>query len=193
MQKKHSWHNIFAIILISFILGACANATDEYCRRPCYVVIDNSKHLDATLATALNPMSPGIFCMIQKTQKSGADYYHCNNNQGLSSDIKWNAIDQKITSIVGMNNGIIVGFGNLDYPAIFYAYDRECPNCFNPDAIPVKSKPLTMNEKGHATCNVCKRVYDLNNRGFIISGETGVPLERYPATTSGPYGTLAVQ
>jgi len=193
MPRRHFLHNLLILALVSLLAGACINASDEYCRRPCYVVIDNSTHLDATLASSLNSMSPGIFCMIQKTQKGGASYYHCSNNQGLSSDILWDAKDQKVTSIVGMNNGIIIGFGNLDYPAIFYAYDRECPNCFDPDAVPVKSKPLTMNEKGHATCNVCKRVYDMNNRGYIISGETGKPLNRYPATTSGPYGVLAVQ
>lgn len=193
MQKKQFWHSLVAVVLTILCLTACANASDEYCRRPCYVVIDNSTHLDGTLASALNSTAPGVFCLIQKTQKGGANYYHCSNNQGISSDIQWTAVDQRVTSIVGMNNGIIVGFGNLDFPAIFYAYDRECPNCFDPDAIPVKSKPLTMDEQGHATCNVCHRVYDMNNRGYIISGESGEPMTRYPASTSGPYGTLAVQ
>ena len=193
MRKKHFLHRLSAFAIVLATLLACSNASDEFCRRPCYVIIDNSTHLDATLASAMNVMSPGIFCMIQKTQKGGATYYHVASNQAQSSDIQWNAKDQKVTSIVGMNNGIIVGFGNIDNPAVFYAYDRECPNCFDPDGIPVKSRPLTLNEKGHATCGVCARVYDMNNRGYVISGEGGKPLNRYPASTSGPYGVLAVQ
>ncbi len=193
MQKRNSFLSLFAIVLIVIGITACANAGSEYSRRPCYVVIDNSTRVDATLASAMNSLSPGIFCLIQKTMSGGATYYHCTNNQGLSSDIIWTAVDQRMTIIVGSNNGIIVGFGNLDNPAVFYAYDRECPNCFNPDGVPVKSRPLSMDEKGHATCGTCKRVYDMNNRGYIISGEQGDPLTRYTASTSGPYGTLAVQ
>ena len=193
MQRRNFFLSLATLLLVAFMLSGCKNAVDEYCRRPCYVVIDNSTHVDATLASAMSSVAPGIFCMIQETQKGGATYYHCTNNQGQSSDIPWTAIDQRMTIIVGLNNGIIVGFGNLDYPATFYAYDRECPNCFDPDAIPVKTKPLTMDEKGHATCNVCKRVYDLNNHGLLVSGEAGKTLNRYPASTTGPYGTLMVQ
>lgn len=193
MLKRHCFLNILAIALVAMGLSACSNALNEYSRRPCYVVIDNTTRVDATLASAMNALSPGIFCIIQKEVKGGASYYHCSNNQGLSSDILWTAIDQRKTIIIGENNGIIIGFGNLDFPAIFYAYDLECPNCFDPDGIPVKSRPLKMDEKGHATCNVCKRIYDMNNRGYIIQGDQGNPLTRYPASTTGPYGVLAVQ
>lgn len=178
--------------LLCFLLG-CTNISDEYCRRPCYVLIDNQLHNDATLASAMNPMAPGTFCTIQEKTQGGATYFNCHNNQGQESDIKWTAVYDRMTIIVGLNNGIIVGFGNLDSPAVFYAYDRECPNCFDPDGIPVRSRPLTTNEKGHATCGVCHRTYDLNNRGFIASGEPGKPLTRFPASTTGPYGVLSVR
>ena len=141
----------------------------------------------------MNPLAPGTFCTIQKTQQGGATFFHCHTNQGLDSDIRWTAVYDRMSIIIGLNKALIVGFGNLDTPAIFYAYDRECPNCFDPDAIPVRSKPLATDEKGHATCSVCHRVYDLNNRGYVISGEAGVPLTRFPAETTGPYGVLNVR
>ena len=172
---------------------ACSNVMDEYCRRPCYVVIDNSLHLDPSLAAAMNPISPGVFCTIKETLQGGAYYYAFATNTGLSSSVIMNAIELKVTRIVGMNNGVIVGYGNLDNPAIFYAYDLECPNCFDPDAVPVKSKALTIDDKGHASCKVCSRIYDLNNRGYIIQGESGNPLNRYPASTTGPFGNLVIQ
>lgn len=180
-------------MVVTVLLWGCGDAGFEYSHRPCYVVIDNSKHLDATLASAMNNMTPGIFCMIRLTQKNGASYYSFSSNQNMSSEVLLNAIETSMSRIVGLNNGIIVGFGNLDNPATFYAYDRECPNCFDPDAIPMKSRPLNIDYKGHATCSMCKRVYDMNNRGFIIEGDKGNPLTRFPAQTSGPYGTLAVQ
>lgn len=40
-----------------------------------------------------------------------------SNNQGLSSRQAKNAVDQKYTYVLGLNNGIIVGFGNLEDPA----------------------------------------------------------------------------
>jgi hypothetical protein len=85
-----------------------------------------------------------------------------------------------------------VGYGALSQPAVLYAFDRECPNCFDPAAIPLRSKPLSMSSSGIATCNVCKRQYDLNNNGFISAGEEGKRLTRYRATTTGPYGVLSV-
>ena len=103
-----------------------------------------------------------------------------------------NGIDARRTLILGYNNGIIVGYGSLNVPPIFYAYDRECPNCFDPNALPVKSKPLSVSTNGLATCKVCKRQYDLNNDGFVSSGDNGKRLTRYRANTTGPFGVLSV-
>jgi hypothetical protein len=191
MQKT----NFFLSILTCVALMSCKNAINEYSHRPCYIVVNNAEHQDATLASAMNPVSPGVFCMIRKTMSGGATMFSFSTNTGLSSTQVFNAKEQRMTFVFGLNDGVIVGYGNADYPATFYAYDRECPNCFDPDAVPVKSRPLTMDEKGHATCAVCHRVYDMNNRGYIISGETqnSLPLTRFPASTSGPFGVLVVQ
>ncbi|MCD8289798.1 MAG: hypothetical protein LUC26_07855 [Prevotella sp.] len=180
-------------LTVAALLSSCSDALTEYSDYPCRVVVDNSLFLDATLASAMNSVTPGVFCMIQKTMNGSAEQFSFSSNQGLSSSQVFTAKDQQMSLIFGMNNGIIVGYGNIDYPAVFYAYDRECPNCFDPNAIPVRSKPLTMETNGHATCAVCGRVYDMNNRGYVISGDNGDPLTRYPASTTGPYGTLVVQ
>ncbi len=179
--------------LVVLTLCACGNSGYEYSSYPCYVVVDNSLFLDPTLATAMNTLSPGVFCMIQKTMSGSAEQFSFSSNQGLSSTQVFTAKEQQMNLTFGMNNGIIVGFGNIDYPAIFYAYDRECPNCFDPEAIPVRSKPLSMESNGHATCAACGRVYDMNNRGYVIDGDNGDPLTRYPASTTGPFGVLVVQ
>ncbi len=175
------------------MLTSCGDAMFEYSSYPCYIVVDNSLFLDASLASAMNSTAPGIFCMVQKTMSGGAEQFSFSTNQGLSSTQTFTAKEQRLNLIFGMNNGVIVGFGNLDYPATFYAYDRECPNCFDPNAVPVRSKPLSMQSNGHATCAACGRTYDMNNRGYVIDGDDGDPLTRYPASTTGPYGVLTVQ
>ena len=85
---------------VLMLSAACSNAVDEYCRRPCYVVVDNSVHLDPTLASAMNPTTPGTFCTIQMTKKGEATFYHCHTNQGLDSDIRWTAVYDKMSVIV---------------------------------------------------------------------------------------------
>ena len=181
---------LFTALVILFT--GCGDASNEYTVGTCYLVIDNGVHQDATLGSAMNPNAPGIYCTIKKSVRNGATYFDFSNNAGANSSAIFNAIDNRRTLIVGMNNGIIVGYGTLNNPATFYAYDLECPNCFDPNAIPVKSKPLSVSTSGIATCNVCKRQYDLNNNGFVSSGEQGDKLTRYHASTTGPFGVLAV-
>ena len=57
------------------LLCACDGAENEYTIGQCYVVIDNSVHQDATLASAMNNMAPGTFCRVRQIMKGGAVYY----------------------------------------------------------------------------------------------------------------------
>ena len=177
--------------LLSLMLLSCT-ADNEYSSAACYLVIENNLHNDATLASAMNASSPGIFVTITKTTSSGATYFHFSSNQGGSSSSIFNAIDAKRILIIGMNGGLIVGFGNLSQPVTFYAYDRECPNCFDPNNIPMKSYPITVNSSGIGTCSKCGRKYDLNNGGIISSGDGGKKMTRYRCGTTGAYGVLSV-
>lgn len=183
------------LVLLAFcalLPTACGDAENEFTIGACYFVFDNSVHQDATLASAMNIMAPGTFCTITKTMRGGAQCFDFTNSAGQTSSKNLNAIDTKRTLILGYNDGIIVGFGTLNNPAIFYAFDRECPNCFNPNDIPIRSKPLSVSTNGQASCAVCHRQYDLNNDGFISSGDSGKRLTRYRAATTGPFGVLSV-
>ena len=176
----------------TIILGACGDTSSEYTIGKCFLIFDNSTHQDATLASAMNPNAPGIFCTITKSLKGGAPYLNFTNSAGNSSSALLNALDTKRTIILGYNEGIIVGYGAIGLPPTFYAFDRECPNCFDPNDIPMRSKPLSIDNSGIATCKACQRKYDLNNDGFVTSGADGKRLTRYHATTTGPFGVLAI-
>ena len=185
------------IIILSalFMLIACKDVIDyEYSNYHCNLTIDNSVHLDATLASSMNALSPGVFTTIKPLYRDGVYYFHFRNNQGLESKKQFNAIDERLQSNlrVGMSNGLIVGFGNLDTPAHFYAYDLQCPNCFDIDALPQRNYELTVTGTGIATCKTCYRSYNLNTGGNIVSGERGKTMTRYRASTTGPNGVLHV-
>lgn len=185
------------IIILSalFMLIACKDVIDyEYSNYHCNLTIDNSVHLDATLASSMNALSLGVFTTIKPLYRDGVYYFHFRNNQGLESKKQFNAIDERLQSNlrVGMSNGLIVGFGNLDTPAHFYAYDLQCPNCFDIDALPQRNYELTVTGTGIATCKICHRSYNLNTGGNIVSGERGKTMTRYRASTTGPNGVLHV-
>jgi len=179
-------------MLIGMVVASCGDAEYEYSSSRCYLIIDNSQHQDATLASAMNPMAPGVFCLISETMSGGATFFSFQSNLGTSSKTPENAYDQRRSLILGYNNGLIVGFGNLDVPPVFYAFDAECPNCFDPDAIPVRSKRLQMTDTGLAVCNTCKRQYNLNTGGNIVTGDGGKKLTRYRGATNGPFTVLSV-
>ncbi|MBO4659057.1 MAG: hypothetical protein J5637_05490 [Prevotella sp.] len=179
-------------LLCAMLCSSCGDTQNEYTIGACYFVVDNSIHQDATLASAMNVNAPGVFCTITKDIRNGANCFIFSNNTGQNSSSNLNALDSRRTLILGYNNGIIVGFGTLSSPATFYAFDRECPNCFDPQAIPMRSHPLSVNASGMATCATCKRQYNLNNDGFVASGENGKRLTRYRAQTTGPFGVLSV-
>ncbi len=169
------------------VLCSCGDTQELYSRAYCRLFFDNSTHNDATLATAMTPYS-GAYTTITASGKQ----FSFSNNQGLSSTVNMTAVDVQRGYVLGMNNGIIVGYGSST-DGTFAAYDRECPNCFSPDALPVRSYKLSVNEFGIATCSNCHRQYDLNNGGIVSSGDPGKKLSRYYATTTGPYGMLSVQ
>ena len=185
----------FLAMIAMFLLLAC-NADNEYSSQPCYFAYQNSNYLDETLATAMNPQSRGVFCQISESRSSGVTYLNFKNNQGLTSQKKETALEQQTAYVIGLNNGIIVGFQTLnDIPnGGFAAYDLQCPNCVRRhDSYTNPKYWLTMSSSGIATCSKCGKHYDMNNRGVIQDGEADdVNLTQYVATTTGPYGYLLV-
>ena len=206
-RKKYinsEWGDIFEIILEE---GEVPGSTDkdegnndknentdenenEYTGNSCYFIFENNGPRSTALASAMNPMSPGIFCRITT---SGEDYYTFTSNQGLTDRVVRNAIDKQRTVELGVYNetGIIVGYGNLNNPATFYAYDSQCPNCYKNTNLPRYS--LTINSDGTAECGSCHRKYDMNNGGIVSAGYDGDSMMRYRnARTTGPLGVLSV-
>lgn len=80
--------------------------------------------------------------------------------------------------IAGLSNVPDMNTGTLPW----VAYDRACPNCYENDGI---THPLSLKENGFAYCTRCKRTYDLNNLGFLVSGDAGIKMYRYRIAYNG--------
>lgn len=195
--RKRTWQRAtlyIALMSMTLLWASCNDDGYEYSDYHCNLSIDNSVHLDPTLSSAMNAMSPGVFCKISYKIGNGAKYFIFESNQNASSESIFNAIDERLENEkrIGLYNGLVVGFGNLDNPAVFFAYDLQCPNCFNPDAIPLKNRQLTISNSGMASCGTCHRQYNMNTGGNIISGDKGNGMTRYRASTTGANGVLHV-
>ena len=167
---------LLIIGLSALLWAACGPVENEFSSERIFFVFDNGLHHNAALAEAMVPNS-GIFCTIRQQMQGGVNQYVCQNTAGRTTATPLSAVDLQ---------------RNLNDPPTFYAYDRECPNCFNPQTIPQRSRPLRLEAGGLATCDVCHRQYSLNNNGLIVQGEKGKKLTRYRANTTGPYGVLSV-
>ena len=173
------------------LLVSCSADSFDFSSMHAYLVLDNSIHQDATLQSALNPMSPGVFCRISETLEQGTTYFVFESNQGgTPTRKKATADDMRRTRDIGIYNktGVIVGYGNLSSPATLYAYDSQCPNCYTETNM--ANFRLTMDTRGIATCAKCRREYDLNNNGLSLSG--GKKLIKYRVACTGPLGVLSI-
>ena len=179
-----------AVVAVLVGLASCSKADNEFSSYPCRFVFNTSRHgQSAALLSTVG--GTGVFCKVSKTVRGGAQYYHFETNAGLTDDVIFTTEDQQSTVLLGLNGSIIIGYGNLDVPKTFYAYDTECPNCFSPDAIPLKSRPLKLTTAGMAVCDVCHRQYNLNTGGNVVGGDNGRKLTRYHASYQAD-GTVVV-
>ncbi len=178
------------------LLFAACSADEEYSTRACRFAYDNSLYLDETLASAMNSQSRGIFCHVSETSQAGARWLVFRSNNDTESRKQEMAQEQRASYILGMNNGIIVGFQTLNTQPNggFVAYDAQCANCVRLSGNSISPKyPLSMASSGIATCSKCHRRYDMNNGGIVLNGIAGdVGMEKYLATTTGPYGYISV-
>lgn len=179
------------LFLLAVLLTACEDSDFTYSKYRNNFRFDNSVHNDATLNSAMNALSPGVFCRI--SYQLASKQYLFQNNQGAQTTSRINAIDEerfaKYNQSVGMNNGLIVGYGNLA-DGEFFAYDLMCPNCYDFMSSP-GNYPLTMDAAGMATCAVCHRRYNMNTGGNSLDGGKG--LTRYSCNKPQPSGILSVQ
>jgi hypothetical protein len=178
------------------LLTSC-KADDEYSKHPCRFLYDNMIHNDATLASAMDAHSRGVFCMISENTRAGVRYLVFENSAGMTSQQVETAQEVEAKFILGLNNGIIVGFQTLNTDGGsggFVAYDVQCPNCVNRGHNTVNpSYRITMENSGIATCGKCGKKYDMNNGGIVLNGEEGDSgLDKYVASTTGPFGVVSV-
>ena len=170
-------------LLLLLIGVGCSGDEFKYTTKHANFVFDTRLHgHSAALATALGNV--GVFCSVSETLSGGQRSFRFDNHQGLVDVVSFNAIDARQTQILGQNNLLIVGYGNLDTPAPFFAYDGECPHCFDYNAIPLKSYPLSVNSAGIAQCKNCKRAFNLNTGGNMIQGEGRYRLVVYRASNT---------
>ena len=193
MLKRNCW--TYSLALLLALLASCGADDNTYSSLRLAIYIDNSTHQDATLATAMNPASPGVFCHISYEASSRSFLFASNQGQQSRSRLNAKETEMGFYSRIGMNNGIIVGYGNLSTGTsgayTFYAFDAQCPNCFDYNAIPVKSYPLTMNTASIATCAICKRQYNMNTGGNCTN-DSGKGLTTYRSSTTGALGYLVI-
>ena len=181
---------VAATMVVAAAATSCSDAENEYSSYPCRFVFNTARHgQSAALMSAMT--GTGVFCKVTTTIRGGAQYYRFENNAGLTDNVIFTQEDKQTTVLLGLNGSLIVGWSNLDDPKQFYAFDGECPNCFSPDAIPVKSRQLTLSTSGMASCAVCHRQYNLNTGGNVASGDNGRKLNRYHASCA-PDGTVSV-
>ena len=188
----------YLLPLTSYFLLLACEAENEYSTWPCRFAYDNSAHQDATLASAMDVNVPGIFCLITESVRGGVKYLNFKNNYNATSSLAETEAEKRAEYILGLNNGIIVGFQNAvldDFGnAKFVAYDVQCPNCVRESGNTLSpTYGVSMSDKGIATCRSCGRKYDLNNGGVLQNGQAGdTGLEKYAASSSGPYEHLSV-
>lgn len=194
--KKHLLRVAMLLPLASIMLSSCGKTENEFSDRRVYFVFDNQAHSNAVLASAMSPHSNIFVSVTMSTRYTGQNsYVEFNFVAGGGTPqqaSKANGVDQNRGIVLGMNNGLILGYGLLSDPPTFYAYDLQCPNCYSPTAVPRRSYPLTVLANGLASCANCHRKYNLSNGGNVVEGQQGSKLTRYRASTTGAYGLLVV-
>lgn len=181
------WVVGFWILAVGCLMSGCSGAEAEYSTWPCRFAFDR---LNPTLTTSLNAGSRGVFCLITEQVQKGRKYLLFQNNIGLTSEPEPETAEEvQAKFILGLNNGIIVGFQTLITEPYggFVAYDVQCPNCVRNENNTINPNyRVTMDTKGIATCPKCKKTYDMNNGGIITNGSEGdTGLEKYVAITDG--------
>ena len=183
-------------VLLLVLLSGC-NAENEYSVWPCAFAFDNSIYLDDVLSTAMDAGTRGVFCLISEDIRGGVRYLNFTCSDGRKSRVELKGNEMRTNYVLGLNNGIIVGYQTLNTDGRnggYVGYDEQCPNCVrNTNNTVNPNYRVSMSTSGIATCRRCNKRYDLNNGGIILDGEKGDKgLEKYEANTTGPFGFIRV-
>lgn len=152
--------------------SSCQDADYTYCNLPAKFVFENAYQAPA-LYTACNSM--GEFCTVTFS-RDGKQFVF--KGSSTTSNVPLTAVVGYGGFVLGLS-GLIVGLPNI--PEVgktesqVICYELACSNCYEDYNI---TKPLALKD-GTATCNSCRRVYDLNSTGLVTQGTAGRPLYRY--------------
>lgn len=171
---RSSIRNIFASLSLLTVLAtgvtSCSGDADfTYSSLPARFVFENVFQAPV-LNVACNSM--GEFCSITSDGKQ----FIFKGSSREPSYVPLTAINGYSGFYLGLS-GLIVGLpdrpemGKTESQVV--CFDLACPNCYRDYNI---TKPLVLQAGGNATCNSCKRTYELNNAGYC---PTGKKLERY--------------
>ena len=168
-------------MLLGFLFfSSCSTDDFEYeNKHQCYFTFDCGIHPGTSLQSCLNPMSPGLFCMVWKQEVGVTRHIQMQLYNRQTEDVPiTTAIETRRSCILGAKNGLVIGCSTLNNGQL-YAFDRICPNCEKTGLF----KALQWENSGlWLKCPQCGRAYDLNNNGFIVKGESGDKLMRYRAS-----------
>lgn len=174
---------IIVAIQTVLLLAACDADSYEYENKyQCYFNFDCSIHQGTVLQSCVNPVSPGLFCMVSQQTNGGIRYIRLQLYNHHDEEVAiTSALELRHACILGAENGLIIGCSTLNNGQL-YAFDRLCPNCIKSGI----TRDLQWNNNGlWVSCPNCMRVYDLNNNGFIVEGEKGDKLLKYRASYNG--------
>lgn len=116
------------ILLLTVYLFTSCGAEQQYTSWSCRFIFNNATYLDQTIAVAINPTIPGIFCKVTEETRGGTRYLVFENSHGATSRHQMMAGELGNNLRIGQNNGIIIGVQSMGDNS-FTAYDLHCPNC----------------------------------------------------------------
>ena len=184
MKYRHSIIMMItaACVSMAMLLASCNGESEYSSQHECYFLFDTSIHNTSIIKNALIPDAPGKFARITQSQQNGIPCVDIQLNDGKTSESNkiTTAIETQRKYVLGIYNGIIVGYSTLGNG--LYAFDNLCPNCYNTG----RYQQLSWDNNGTwVKCSRCQRTYDLNNGGIIVTGEQGAKLIRYMAQYTG--------
>lgn len=160
-------------------LGACDGngVSNTFSSLPARLTIDNVQQ-SPVLFTACESMDQ--YC----TVTTDGQRFVFKDYRGKTSPVNIAAINSYYLGV----NGFFIGKPSIaemgkDVPVVV-CFDRVCPNCYE-DSNRAIARDLTFSSETLVTCKGCKRVYNLNNRGIVESGQQGIPLYRYRVSYTG--------
>ena len=171
----------FAVVLL-VLFTSCGEETLYSNAYRCNFRFNTEIHNNTVLNQVTNPLIPGTYVRVSLSVRGSVRHVDLLTGTGTSESVPLTTAEERMqTYDMGADNGIIVG--RSVYHGLL-AFDAQCPNCLSENS--GGSFPLSFHGNGtQMTCAHCHRVYDLNERGVVVSGEKGKKLMEYAAQYTG--------